>query len=344
MDSNSNNKRSGNSYDLPDINNKDISYFLDLLTFHSLQVNYLVDFYYKDENIIHLKEILLCLIKGLQENGKIIICGCGKSYNIAQKLVGTLRSLRIPTALLHSTEAKHGDLGVISEHDRLLFLSNTGETSETVSVVSYINEVLFPDDTRNLQCIKTIAVCATPNSTLMKLCDHQLLIPQIYKEQDIQKGLNAPTVSASSTLMVIDCLIICLSYTYYKGDKTKVQNDIFSKLHPNGGIGLTNAFDKTNGLKTKNNNATSEEEFRNIRSITTNMSDLEILDAILRSDWIEFKRTSHDNKYTEVTLPLPTAVVRLAYQSISHEHSVPLFEQLLSSCRRNFNEMLPEEN
>ena len=64
------------------------------------------------------------LRQALEERRKIIICGVGKSGNIAQKIAATLNSTGAPAVVLNSQDALHGDLGVVNEGDVTLLLSS----------------------------------------------------------------------------------------------------------------------------------------------------------------------------------------------------------------------------
>ena len=49
--------------------------------------------------------------------GKIVVTGIGKSGIIAKKIAATLASTGSPSQFIHSTEASHGDLGMIDKKD-----------------------------------------------------------------------------------------------------------------------------------------------------------------------------------------------------------------------------------
>ena len=62
----------------------------------------------------------------------------GKSGHVARKIAATLASTGTPAMYVHPAEASHGDLGMITKHDALLALSNSGETAELTDIVTYI--------------------------------------------------------------------------------------------------------------------------------------------------------------------------------------------------------------
>jgi len=68
-------------------------------------------------------------------SGRIIVTGMGKSGHIASKIAATLSSTGSPAFFVHPAEASHGDLGMITEKDVVLALSNSGTTSEILAIL-----------------------------------------------------------------------------------------------------------------------------------------------------------------------------------------------------------------
>ena len=71
----------------------------------------------------------------LSTKGKLILMGIGKSGHISQKISATLSSTGTPSFFIHPTEAAHGDLGMINKEDSILIISNSGETTEIISIL-----------------------------------------------------------------------------------------------------------------------------------------------------------------------------------------------------------------
>ena len=71
----------------------------------------------------------------LDSEGKVIVCGIGKSANIAQKIVATLNSTGTTAVFLHAADAIHGDLGIIRDEDVIVLLSKSGETPEITVLI-----------------------------------------------------------------------------------------------------------------------------------------------------------------------------------------------------------------
>lgn len=65
--------------------------------------------------------------------GRIIVTGMGKSGIIGRKIAATLASTGTPSFFLHPAEAIHGDLGMVTQGDVILAISNSGETGRGAS-------------------------------------------------------------------------------------------------------------------------------------------------------------------------------------------------------------------
>ena len=75
------------------------------------------------------------LVKRIQSlTGRVIVSGVGKSGHIGNKIAATLASTGTPAYFIHATEASHGDLGMITEQDLCLLISNSGETVEIFDI------------------------------------------------------------------------------------------------------------------------------------------------------------------------------------------------------------------
>src|SRR5512139_2168009 len=72
-----------------------------------------------------------------QTKGRVIVSGMGKSGHVARKLAATLASTGTPAQFVHPAEASHGDLGMVTDKDAVLALSNSGETAELSDVINY---------------------------------------------------------------------------------------------------------------------------------------------------------------------------------------------------------------
>ena len=74
-------------------------------------------------------------------DGKVVIMGVGNSGHIAQKIAATLSSTGTKSIFIHPTEAAHGDMGLISQKDLIILISNSGETDEIINILPSIKRL-----------------------------------------------------------------------------------------------------------------------------------------------------------------------------------------------------------
>src|SRR5579883_2262795 len=90
--------------------------------------------------------------------GRIVVIGVGKSGHIGKKIAATFASTGSPAFFIHPSEAKHGDIGMLTQQDVLLVLSNSGESEEIISILPVIKRLDIP----------LIALTGRKNSSLGK--------------------------------------------------------------------------------------------------------------------------------------------------------------------------------
>jgi arabinose-5-phosphate isomerase len=156
------------------------------------------------------------LIRAAQ--GRVIVTGMGKSGHVARKIASTLASTGTPAFFVHPSEASHGDLGMIANNDVILALSWSGETAELKNIADYSRR----------HAIKLIAMTAISESTLAKVADVVLSLPQA--REACPHNL-APTTSSLVQLALGDALAIALLESH---GFTAVD---FGLLHPGGKLG-----------------------------------------------------------------------------------------------------------
>src|SRR5580658_4606389 len=88
--------------------------------------------------------------------GRVVVTGMGKSGHIARKIAATLASTGTPAFFLHPGEAGHGDLGMVTRQDLVVAISNSGETSEILTILPLIKRMGAP----------LVALTGKPGSTL----------------------------------------------------------------------------------------------------------------------------------------------------------------------------------
>ena len=154
----------------------------------------------------------------LKSSGKLIVSGMGKSGIIGKKIAATLASTGTPSFFIHPGEAFHGDLGMVSDNDTILLISNSGETNEILSIIPFFKAH------KNV----LISMSGNPNSTLAKNTDFHLNIAVKEEADPLQL---APTSSTTATLAMGDAIAVVLM----KERKFKAEN--FAKFHPGGSLG-----------------------------------------------------------------------------------------------------------
>ena len=150
--------------------------------------------------------------------GKVVFMGVGKSAHIGKKLAATFASTGTPAFFVHSTEAVHGDFGMIEERDVVILISNSGNTGEVVQDLPSL---------RKIGC-KTIAMTSGVESALAKGCDLCLFFPKLPEADAFNL---APTVSTTMTLALGDAIAIALS------EHKKFSKEQFHIFHPGGALG-----------------------------------------------------------------------------------------------------------
>lgn len=150
--------------------------------------------------------------------GRIIVTGMGKSGHIGSKIAATLASTGSPAFFVHPGEASHGDLGMVTRKDVVLALSNSGETTEILTILPLIKRL-------DIACI---SLTGNPRSTLALAAT--INIDVSVAEEACPLGL-APTSSTTATLAMGDALAIALLQArgFTKED--------YALSHPGGSLG-----------------------------------------------------------------------------------------------------------
>lgn len=164
-----------------------------------------------DENYIKAVDLILNC------TGKVIISGMGKSGHIGNKIAATLASTGTPAFFVHPGEASHGDLGMISQNDIVVLLSNSGETKELKDIIYYCKRFE----------IAIIGIIRRKESELTKQSTVALVLPSIPEANEV----NAPTTSTTMMLALGDAIAVSL----INAKKFDVSN--FGIFHPGGKLG-----------------------------------------------------------------------------------------------------------
>ena len=198
---------------------------------------------YKEQDIAHARKVLEAELRGVQalsdsidasfsnavseihamkqgphSAGRLIVAGIGKSGHIARKIAATMASTGTPSYFVHPGEASHGDLGMITEDDVVLMLSNSGENAELSDLIHY---------TRRYR-ITLIGMTGNPDSTLAKHADIALLLPKV--PEACSNGL-APTTSTTMMIALGDALAVALL------ERMGLTPEQYKVFHPGGKLG-----------------------------------------------------------------------------------------------------------
>lgn len=152
--------------------------------------------------------------------GRVIVTGVGKSGHVGVKIAATLASTGTPAFFVHSAEANHGDLGMITRDDAVIALSWSGETQELKGIVGYCRRFDIP----------LIAISSRDGSTLAREANIALTLPAV--AEACPHGL-APTTSAMLQLLMGDALAIALL------EARGFTPEHFHTFHPGGRLGAS---------------------------------------------------------------------------------------------------------
>jgi arabinose-5-phosphate isomerase len=154
----------------------------------------------------------------LECKGRIVVTGMGKSGHIGCKIAATLASTGSPAFFVHPGEASHGDLGMITPQDVVLALSNSGETSELLTILPLLKRLGTP----------LIAMTGKPQSTLAR--ESEVHLDVSVEKEACPLGL-APTSSTTAALVMGDALAVALLQA--RGFTA----EDFALSHPGGSLG-----------------------------------------------------------------------------------------------------------
>lgn len=156
------------------------------------------------------------LLLGCQ--GRVIVCGLGKTGHVARKIAATLASTGTPSIFMHAAEALHGDLGMLTAQDVLLGLSHSGNGHELLTIAAAAHRLAVP----------VIALTGHPNSELARLASVHLDVS--VRTEACPMNL-APTTSTTTALALGDALAVaCLNARGFTAED-------FARAHPGGSLG-----------------------------------------------------------------------------------------------------------
>jgi arabinose-5-phosphate isomerase len=150
--------------------------------------------------------------------GRVVVTGMGKSGHVGRKIAATLASAGTPSFFLHPGEASHGDLGMITPEDVVLAISNSGDTSEILTILPLIKRLGVP----------LIGLTGNPDSRIAREADVNIDVS--VEQEACPLGL-APTASTTAALAMGDALAIALL------EARGFSAEDFARSHPGGRLG-----------------------------------------------------------------------------------------------------------
>jgi len=150
--------------------------------------------------------------------GRVVVTGMGKSGHVGRKIAATLASAGTPSFFMHPGEASHGDLGMLTDHDVVLAISNSGGTSEIVTILPLIKRLGVP----------LITLTGDEQSRMAEVSDVNIDIG--VEKEACPLGL-APTASTTATLAMGDALAVALL------EARGFSAEDFARSHPGGRLG-----------------------------------------------------------------------------------------------------------
>lgn len=158
------------------------------------------------------------IVDSLRQRGKIIVVGIGKSGNVGQKIAATLTSTGSTSVVLHSVDAMHGDLGLVSDGDVILALSYSGESEELLNLMPALKRF----------SVKIISLTGSLKSSLAR---HSDVILNVQVPKEACPFNLAPTASTTAMLVMGDALAMTVLQARGVNEKD------YARHHPSGAIG-----------------------------------------------------------------------------------------------------------
>lgn len=165
-----------------------------------------------DDSFVKACEVIMAC------KGRVVVTGMGKSGHIGTKIAATLASTGTPSFFVHPGEASHGDLGMITGQDVVLAISNSGNTSEVLTILPLFKRMGAP----------LISMTGNASSTLAREAVANLDVSVAVEACPL--GL-APTSSTTATLVMGDALAVALL------EARGFSAEDFAMSHPGGSLG-----------------------------------------------------------------------------------------------------------
>ena len=150
--------------------------------------------------------------------GHVVLSGVGKSGHIAAKIAATLASTGTPAFYVNPLDALHGDLGMITENDVALLISNSGNSDEILRMAAFLEERKLP----------IVALTGNPESLLAHTATHHINV--VVEKEACPLNL-APTSSTTAAMAMGDALAcVLIELRHFRAQD-------FAMFHPGGLLG-----------------------------------------------------------------------------------------------------------
>ena len=150
--------------------------------------------------------------------GRVVVMGMGKSGHVGRKIAATLASTGTPAMFVHPAEASHGDLGMVTAHDLVLVISNSGESQEISAIIPVLKRLGTP----------LVAMTGNPASSMAQ---HATVWLNTAVDKEACPLNLAPTASTTAQLAMGDALAVALL------DARGFRAEDFARSHPGGALG-----------------------------------------------------------------------------------------------------------
>ena len=157
-------------------------------------------------------------VQTINTGHKIIVSGLGKNVPICEKFVGSMVSVGMDAAFLHTNSAVHGDMGIVKDGDMVIILTKSGETSESIYLARHLKK----------RRVNMWLLTFEAESTLTREISNCIIL-KLNNEGDMWNIM--PNNSTTINLIILQGL--CMQIAKRRG----IQIEEFRRNHPGGHIG-----------------------------------------------------------------------------------------------------------
>ena len=150
--------------------------------------------------------------------GRVIVMGMGKSGHIGRKIAATFASTGTPAFFVHPAEASHGDFGMITRDDSVLYISNSGNSPEILTLLPMIKRLNLP-------------LLAMTGKAQSPLAEQAQVVLDIHVDSEACPLDLAPTSSTTVSMVLGDALAVALL------EARGFTAEDFAFSHPGGTLG-----------------------------------------------------------------------------------------------------------